>query len=145
MRKWEPWLLLAPGLALYLVFGIAPILMTVVGSVVDMGAYGECWIGLSAWRDVFTSALFWRAVGTTLKFVAVLLPLTMTLVVVLSVVLSWARGKLRAFGRLAFYGPVVTSAMMVSIIWKWALAPSGMINNLFGQDILFLCHVVIFP
>lgn len=138
MRKWEPWLLLAPGLALYAIFGIAPIIMTAVGSVVGMGAYSEGWIGLKAWGEVLGSARFWKSIGTTMKFVVVLLPITTALVVVLSVVLSWARGKLRSFGRFAFYVPCVVSAMMISVIWRWALAPNGAINNLFGTELLFL-------
>lgn len=138
MRKREPWLLLAPGLLLYAVFGIAPIVMSLVGSMVDSGSFGEGWIGLRAWREVLSGARFWKAVGTTLKFTAVLLPITMALSVSLAVVLSWARGKLRAFGRLAFYVPTVVSAMMISLIWRWVLAPNGVVNHLLGTDALFL-------
>lgn len=138
MRKWEPWSLLAPGLALYLVFGVAPIALSAIGSVVEMGAYGDGWIGLSAWVEVFRSARFWQAAWTTMKFTAVLFPLTMVLVVVLSVVLSWTSGRLRSFGRLAFYVPTVTSAMMISIIWRWALSPGGIVNTLLGTEILFI-------
>lgn len=137
MRR-EAWLLLAPGLVLYITFGIAPIFMSFVGSFVDFGSYGEGWIGARAWIEVFSSARFWQAIGNTMKFTAVLLPVTMVLIVVLSVVLSWAGGRLRSFGRLAFYVPTVTSAIMISIIWKWALAPNGLVNELFGTELLFL-------
>lgn len=130
--------MLIPGLILYGVFGLAPIAMSVVGSFVDMGAYSEGWIGLRAWKEVLGNRRFWEATWTTLKFTAVLLPITMGLVVAISVVLSWAGGKLRAFGRLAFYVPTVTSAMMLSIIWRWALSPNGAINTLLGTDVMFI-------
>jgi len=138
MRRREHWLLIGPSLALYIIFGIAPILMSVTGSVYDSGPFGEGWIGLRAWRDVFTSPRFWTGMATTMKFTVVLLPIIMALSVVLAVVLSWARRKTRAFGRLAFYVPAVTSGVMISVIWRWALAPNGLINHLFNTDILFI-------
>lgn len=138
LNKREAWLLIAPALAVYLVFNIVPIAMSFIGSMVDGGSYGEGWIGLAAWKEVFASARFWQAIGTTMLFTVVLVPLTMVLIVAASVVLSWASGKLRSFGRLAFYVPTVTSAMMISIIWRWALAPNGLINRVLGTDILFI-------
>lgn len=137
VRRWEPWLLVGPGLALYLVFGLGPILMAVLGSVVEMGYYGRGWIGFSAFKDVLTSPRFWRSVWITLKFTLVLFPSTMVLIAVISIVLSWAGNKLQAVVRMAFYVPSVISGVMISLAWRWIVMPGGPLSRISG-DILWL-------
>lgn len=136
-RWWEPWVLVGPGLALYLVFGLGPILVAVLGSVVEMGYYGRGWVGLSAYRDVLTSPRFWRSVWVTLKFTAVLFPISMVLIATTAVVLSWAGSKLRAFALTAFHVPCVVSGVMVSMAWRWIVMPGGPLSRISG-DILWL-------
>ena len=137
-KRWEPWLLIAPGMLLFVVFGFAPVLMGLAGSVVDMGYYGTGWIGFQAVVDVFTWGLFWHSVKTTLLFVAVLLPATFALTMTAAVVLSWARSELQALGRLAFYVPSVVSVMMITFVWDLLLRPNGAVNRILGTDILWI-------
>lgn len=130
----NPWPLLLPGLILYAVFTLAPIVMTFSGTFVDTGAFGDGWIGLAAWREVFAARRFWFAMLNTVKYTAILVPATMVISIAIAVVLSWSRFK--GFGRMAFYVPTITSAVMISIIWRWILAPQGPLTGLTG--VLFL-------
>ena len=137
-RRWEPWLLVGPGLALYAVFGFLPIIMAGFGSVYEVGFYGRGWLGFSAFEEVFSSARFWVACWVTVKFTAILLPIGLFLTVSISVVLSWAGDKLQSLARLAFFVPTVTSAMMISLAWRWIVLPGGPLNRLVGRDILWI-------
>ena len=137
-RRWEPWLLVGPGLALYAVFGFLPILWAGVGSVYETGFYGRGWLGFQAFVDVFSNARFWTSLWVTVKFTAVLLPIGMFLTVAISVILSWAGSKLQSLARLAFFVPTVTSAMMISLAWRWIVLPGGPLSRLIGGDILWI-------
>ena len=137
-RRWEPWLLVGPGLALYAVFGFLPIIWAGVGSVYETGFYGRGWIGFEAFADVFSSARFWESLWITLKFTAVLLPIGMFLTVSISVVLSWVGEKLQSFARLAFFVPTATSAIMISLAWRWIVLSGGPLDKLVGGDILWV-------
>lgn len=137
VKRWEPWVLVGPGMVFYLVFGLGPILMAGIGSVVEMGYYGRGWIGFTAYRDVLTNPRFWRAVWITLKFTLVLFPAVMTLIITISVVLSWAGNKLQSVARMAFYVPCTVSGVMISMAWRWIVLPGGPLSRITG-DILWL-------
>ena len=137
-RRWEPWLLVGPGLAFYAVFGFLPILVAGFGSVYEVGFYGRGWLGFDAFADVLTSARFWEACWITVKFTAILLPIGLFLTVSISIVLSWAGDKLQSLARLAFFVPTATSAMMISIAWRWIVLPGGPLDRLVGGDVLWI-------
>ncbi len=137
-RRWEPWLLIAPGMALFAVFGLAPVLWGLAGSVVETGYYGRGWIGFSAVTDVMTMELFWHSVVVTLRFTAVLLPVTVAVTMTAAVVLSWAHRSLQAAARLAFFVPTVVSVMMIAFVWDLLVRPNGVINKILGTDILWI-------
>lgn len=137
-RSREAWALLAPALLFYAAFSVPVYAITLAATVWDMGSYGDGWIGLTAFADVFGSARFWTSIGVTLRFVAVNVPISMSVAVVIAVVIGMARPRIRGLLRMAYYVPTATSAIALSVVWRWILSPSGPINRALGVQTAWL-------
>ena len=90
------------------------------------------WVGLRNYADLLadpeTRQVFWH----TVVFLAGYLPLVYVGGLGLALVLNQAfRG--RTFFRAAYFLPVVTSWVVVSLVWQWLLNPSnGLVNQVLG-------------
>ncbi len=77
-----------------------------------------------------TDARFWRAVGNTLVFLAIHLPLQIAAALTLALALNRPL-VFRAFWRAAFFLPVVISGAVVAILWNALYATDvGLFNRL---------------
>ena len=112
-------MLLAPALLFYAAFSLPTYVMALLGAVWEMGAYGEGWIGLRAFRDVFTNQRFWQSIVVTLRFVAVNVPVAMVGAIAIAVVIGMARPRARGWLRMAYYVPTATSGIAMSVVWRW--------------------------
>jgi multiple sugar transport system permease protein len=89
-------------------------------------------IGLTNFANLLGDSAFHAAIGHTLFFIAGYLPLVYVGGLGLSLALNQ---KLRAssFFRAAYFLPVVTSWVVVALVWKWLLNPqSGIVNFVLG-------------
>jgi len=90
------------------------------------------WVGLGNYADLLadpeTRQVFWH----TVAFIAGYLPLVYVGGLALALVLNQAfRG--RTFFRAAYFLPVVTSWVVVALVWQWLLNPSnGLVNQVLG-------------
>ena len=90
------------------------------------------WLGIDNYRDLLGDAQFWAAVRHTFWFLALYLPLVVT--GGLGIALALNTG-VRAIGllRSMYFLPVVTSWVVVALMWKWLLNPStGLVNTVLG-------------
>lgn len=90
------------------------------------------WVGLDNYAKLLTSPKTWDVLGNTLFYIAGYLPLVYFGGLGLAVLLNQAiRG--RAFFRSAYFLPVVTSWVVVALVWQWLLNPSnGLVNQILG-------------
>lgn len=89
-------------------------------------------IGLDNYTEMLGDEEFWDAVGHTLAFLGMYLPLVF--VGGLGIALALNNG-VRAIGvfRSLYFLPVVTSWVVVALMWKWLLNPSsGVVNTALG-------------
>jgi multiple sugar transport system permease protein len=85
-------------------------------------------IGLDNFANVLADPDFQAAVGHTLFFIAGYLPLVYVGGLVLALALN-QRLRGLAFFRAAYFLPVVTSWVVVALMWRWLLNPgTGMVN-----------------
>lgn len=87
------------------------------------------WVGLKNYKGVLENTAFRLAVGNTLKFTAVCLPLLILLSLALAVLVQ----KLRFGGSLlksAFLIPVAVPAASVVLVWKVLFHSNGLVNGL---------------
>ena len=82
------------------------------------------WVGLDNYAKLLTPPKTWDVLGNTLFYIAGYLPLVYFGGLGLAVLLNQAiRG--RAFFRSAYFLPVVTSWVVVALVWQWLLNPSN--------------------
>lgn len=90
------------------------------------------WVGLDNYANLLTDPMTRRVFLHTLIYVAGYLPLVYAGGLGLALVLN-QRLKARAFLRATYFLPVVTSWVVVALVWKWLLNPAnGLVNEVLG-------------
>lgn len=130
-QKFAPYLFISPFVILFCVFGLYPIVKSVVLSLyMTNGPKDEVFVGLSNYRFLATDADFHTAVWNTAVYafwtVVLQLPLALGLAVLLSQ--RWLRG--REFFRLAFFSPNLLGQVFVGVLFMVLFVPKyGLVNN----------------
>ncbi len=86
------------------------------------------WIGFENFTTLFRDASFYRSLGNTLYFIAGYLPIVYVLGLAAALALNT---KFRGSGwiRAPYFLPVITSWVIVALLWKWILNPQGGLVN----------------
>jgi multiple sugar transport system permease protein len=137
-RQWVDWLtaygLLAPSFIVLLVFVFFPVVYAFFLSFqrwrLLRGA--ATFAGLANYQFMLSSPDFWQSLRNTLYFAAVSIPASMALALFIALLLNRPlRGM--ALYRTAFFIPVITSMVAVSVVWMWIYHPDvGLMNWLLG-------------
>ncbi|MEV4165193.1 carbohydrate ABC transporter permease [Nonomuraea dietziae] len=128
------WLFAAPFVVIFAVFMILPIASSIGFSFTDMTArdiqspFSVNFVGFQQYADVLTDPKFQNAASVTALFVLVGIPVTVALGLGLALALNSRIRRLKPIYRVAFYAPVVTSVVAVSVIWRYILARDGLLN-----------------
>ena len=127
--------------ALFLTPSLVPLILFTIGPMVaSLGLSFLRWdllrapqlIGLTNFANVLVDPDFQAAVGHTIFFIVGYLPLVYIGGLLLALALN-QRLRGPAFFRAAYFLPVVTSWVVVALMWKWLLNPdSGMVNFALG-------------
>jgi len=130
------WTLAAPALAVITVFFALPVAIGLALSLTDFDLYALAdlstlrFIGLDNYLRLLQTPLFWQALGNTLYFVAVGVPLSIALSLGAALLLNSRVAKWQAFFRTALFAPVVTTVVAVAVIWRYLLHTRyGLINQ----------------
>ena len=128
-------------LALFLLPSLSGLLLFVLGPLfVSLGISFTDWnllrpphfVGLDNYRELAGSGDVRAALEHTLVFIALYLPTVLVLGLGLALLLNRRLHGL-AFFRAAFFMPVVSSWVAVSLMWKWLLNPAfGLVDYLLG-------------
>jgi multiple sugar transport system permease protein len=86
-------------------------------------------IGFENFQRLFGDPLFWKSLRNTLYFAVVVVPLQSGFALLLALLIN---AKIRGvnFFRTLYFVPVVTSIVVVSILWRFMYQPDGLVNNL---------------
>ena len=120
---------LLPSLIGMLIFVVYPIVSSFWYSLNDWTLPRPMeYIGLGNYGELLSDQNFWQALGYTLSFIVIYVPVVFMLGLALALFLNQkARGILVV--RTATFLPVVASWVVVSIIWKWIFNPQyGLVN-----------------
>jgi multiple sugar transport system permease protein len=119
------WVFAAPALAAILVFFLLPVLAALALSLTDFDIYALAdlrnlrFVGLHNYGALLHDPLFWKALGNTLYFVVVGVPLSIAVSLGAALLLHSKLGWFRPFFRTAFFAPVVTTVVAVAVIWRY--------------------------
>jgi multiple sugar transport system permease protein len=133
--NWTAIAFVGPALAVIGVFFFVPVLAGLALSFTDFDIYALAdlsnlrFIGLSNYLELLQTPLFWRALGNTLYFVGVGVPLSIAASLGAALLLNSKLAKFKPFFRVALFAPVVTTLVAVAIVWRYLLhTRNGLLN-----------------
>jgi multiple sugar transport system permease protein len=133
-------LLAAPALTVIAVFFFVPVIAALLLSLTDFDIYALAdpgnlrFVALGNYLQLVQTPLFWRALGNTLYFTIVGVPLSIGVSLGAALLLNSKLARWQPFFRTLLFAPVVTTLVAVAIIWRYLLhARYGLINYALGQ------------
>ncbi len=129
-------LFISPWIVGFLAFTMYPVVASIYYSFCDYDVLSKpVLIGTLNYRDMFTDAVFWKALFNTLYYVAFSLPLGLLLALLIAILLN-NQVKCRPLFRTCFFLPSLVPIVAVSMLWLWIFNGSfGLLNyalNLLG-------------
>jgi multiple sugar transport system permease protein len=131
-RWYVPYLFLIPGLALYMLWTVYPLIYQLYISLFDwkiIPGQESVFVGLANYQAAFADKTFWLAMKNTALYAVVTVIGQMIVGLALAILVQRvAIGK--RFFRTVYYLPVVTSWIVVSFLFIYLFSPgeSGLIN-----------------
>ena len=145
MSRTAAWWFLAPALAVLGVFFLLPVIAGLGLSLTDYDIYALAnihdlrFVGLHNYWDLLHRPMFWDALGHTLYFVIVGVPLSLLASLGSALLLNSSAARLKPLFRTALFAPVVTTVVAVAVIWRY------LFNTQFGVVNFVLSHLGIPP
>lgn len=129
-KKLIPYLLVSPYLVNVLVFVLFPVFFCFFLTFNKWNIIGPMhFIGIDNYTRLFHDRLFWKAIGNTLKFLLLHIPLQLIVSLFLAYLLNQEIRAI-AFFRASFFMPVIVSGVVITILWQQLLGfDSGLINR----------------
>jgi multiple sugar transport system permease protein len=134
-RSPAAWWFVAPALIVIAVFFVLPVLAGLALSFTDFDLYALAdagnlrLVGLRNYARLLQNPLFWQALGNTVYFVAVGVPLSIGASLGAALLLHSPLARFKGFFRTALFMPVVTTLVAVAVIWRYLLSTRyGMLN-----------------
>jgi multiple sugar transport system permease protein len=134
------WLFLAPALLVLGVFFLLPVLAALVLSLTDYDLYALAdlhnlrFVALGNYWALLQRPLFWSALGHTVYFVVVGVPLSIGVSLGAALLLNSPLARAQAFFRTALFAPVVTTVVATAVVWRYLFNTKyGWIDYLLGR------------
>ena len=139
-RSLAGWLFTAPALLAIGVFFFAPAVAAFVLSLTDFDIYALAdignlrFVGFSNYAELLQLPLFWLALGNTLYFVLVGVPLSLGVSLAAALLINSRLALFKPVFRTIFFAPVVTTLVAAAVVWRYLLHTRyGMINYGLGE------------
>ncbi|MGO2356284.1 MAG: carbohydrate ABC transporter permease [Marinomonas foliarum] len=141
-KKPFPWHLvffLGPGLLIYVVFSVYPLLDTLVLSLYNEQQGQSSFVGLQNFITLVTddtwSQAFWNALGNNFKFFAIHMLVQNPIGLLLAVLLSAPKLRLSGTYRTLIFMPTMLSVVIIGFVWQLLLSPIWGISEDFLYNI----------
>ncbi|MEG3162498.1 sugar ABC transporter permease [Sphingomonas sp. LB2R24] len=130
------WLFSAPVLAIIALVFVLPTALAMALSVTDYSIYALAdwanlrFVGLGNFVDLFSTPLFWRAVGNTALFAVLGVPTAIGTSLAVALLLNDATVRWKPLWRVLLFAPYVTSIVATAVVWRFLFNErSGLINR----------------
>lgn len=126
---------LAPALIAIGVFFFIPVIAAFILSFTDFDIYSlgnmqyARFVGLRNYLRLMEDPLFWKALKNTLYFLLIGGPLSIAVSLAAALLLNSKLVRFKTFFRLAYFAPVVTTLVAISVVWRFVYHPRfGLLN-----------------
>lgn len=129
------WLFVTPALMVLGLFFLLPVIAALILSVTDYDLYALAdirnlrFVALQNYWALLQRPLFWSALGHTVYFVVVGVPMSLMASLGSALLLNSPLARFKPFFRTALFAPVVTTVVAVAVIWRYLFNTKyGLIN-----------------
>lgn len=129
------WLFITPALIVLGLFFLLPVVAALALSLTDYDLYALAdirnlrFVALQNYWSLLQRPLFWSALGHTVYFVVVGVPLSLMASLGAAMLLNSPLARFKPFFRTALFAPVVTTVVAVAVIWRYLFNTKyGLIN-----------------
>jgi multiple sugar transport system permease protein len=131
-RDYAPWLFLAPGVLIFLLYVIFPIFQSIWISFYEWDGLGpKTWVGIQNYIDLLDDDSFWTSLKNNLIWL-VLYMLAIPAGLAVALFLNQTVSGIRLYKSLFFF-PFVISQVVVGLIFSWFYAPDfGLLPKIIG-------------
>lgn len=133
------WLFSAPALLAIALFFVLPTIASLALSLTDFDIYALAdirnlrFVGLDNYAALLADPLFWTALGNTLWFVALGVPLVVIVALGAAILVNERMVAWRPVWRVAFFAPYVATLVAAAVVWKYLLHTRyGLVNYALG-------------
>jgi multiple sugar transport system permease protein len=133
------WWFLAPALLVLGVFFLLPVVAALGLSLTDYDLYALAdirhlrFVALNNYWDLLHQPKFWSALGHTLYFVVVGVPLSIMVSLGAALLLNSPLVRFKTLFRTALFAPVVTTVVAVAVVWRYIFNTKyGLLNYALG-------------
>jgi multiple sugar transport system permease protein len=131
-KSWHGAAFTSPAILLLTLFFFVPVILCFILAFTNarlISPEPAKFTGLDNFHRLFTDPLFWKSLRNTFYFTVVVVPVQSALALLLALLVN-GQGRGKNFFRTVYFVPVVTSIVVVSILWRFMYAPDGLVNNL---------------
>ncbi|MBA7628667.1 Diacetylchitobiose uptake system permease protein NgcF [subsurface metagenome] len=130
-EKWSYILLAVPLAMIFLVYILPFIWCLIIGFTTYFPGREMRWVGMKNYMDAFQDAIFLKSARNTFIYALGVIPGGLIIALVLSYLIFLLPKPAGTFFKSAFYLPVVTSGVILSLVWLWLFNPVfGFLNYL---------------
>lgn len=124
--------LAAPGLCVFLIAILAPILLSIYYGFTDYSGLGQAnFIGLDNYRALLKDDVFWNALKNSLLLAVGFICIQHPLAMLVAVKLDQLQGKAEGIFRCIYFIPNVISVAVIAYLWKFIYNPNfGLIEKI---------------
>lgn len=129
---WRGILYLLPGLLLYILFVLVPVVQTIIlGSMEWSGMGAKRFVGLQNYAELFGDPIFFQSLANNATLVLFIMVLPTLLGLFLATIIELNNFTSRKVFEVAFFMPYILSLVVVGVIWRWIYNPAfGVLNVL---------------
>ncbi|HKL57144.1 MAG TPA: sugar ABC transporter permease [Sphaerochaeta sp.] len=129
---WRGILYLLPGLLLYILFVLVPVVQTIIlGSMEWSGMGAKRFVGLQNYAELFGDPIFFQSLANNATLVLFIMVLPTLLGLFLATIIELNNFTTRKVFEVAFFMPYILSLVVVGVIWRWIYNPAfGVLNVL---------------
>ncbi|MBV8604546.1 MAG: sugar ABC transporter permease [Pelomonas sp.] len=135
-KAWAGLAFVLPALAVIGLFFVVPVAIGLVLSLTDFDLYALVslrnlrWVWFDNYLTLLREPLFWKALGNTVYFVVLGVPLSIGLSLGAAVLLQSPLVRFKPVLRTALFAPVVTTLVAVAVIWRYLFHTRyGLVNE----------------
>ncbi|QXT62666.1 carbohydrate ABC transporter permease [Tessaracoccus palaemonis] len=124
-----------PAAVLILTFLIIPIILTFILAFTNTRLISPepgRFIGLENFSNLFTDDTFWASLRNTIIFTVVIVPVQSAIALGVALLVN-TRTRGTTFFRTVYFLPVVTSIVVVSMLWMFMYQKDGLINTMLAR------------